>query len=76
MCILCAGCKEYKKQNELTTKIHENKVPIDTIHVNAIRDRIIYLYVIDSCEYIGFINAYRSDFITHKGNCKFCKRDQ
>lgn len=36
----------------------------------TIRD--VYVYVIDSCEYVGYINAYRSDFLTHKGNCKYC----
>ena len=35
--------------------------------------RQIRLYIIDSCEYIGHINAFNSDFLTHKGNCKFCR---
>lgn len=34
----------------------------------------ICLYVIDSCEYIGFINAHNTDVLTHKGNCRFCKQ--
>jgi len=29
-------------------------------------------YIIDSCEYIGYIHSSQSDVITHKGNCKFC----
>lgn len=33
----------------------------------------VYLYTIDSCEYIGYVNDYHDDFLTHKGNCKFCK---
>jgi len=32
----------------------------------------IRLYVIDSCEYIGNIDESSHDFLTHKGNCKFC----
>ena len=31
------------------------------------------IYVIDSCEYIGKLRGLKSDVITHKGNCKFCK---
>ena len=30
--------------------------------------------VIDSCEYIGYINAVPHDILTHKGNCRFCKQ--
>ncbi len=29
-------------------------------------------YVIDNCEYIGDIRGGSRDFLTHKGNCKFC----
>lgn len=32
----------------------------------------IYVYVIDSCEYIGYIAGYHNDYLAHKGNCKFC----
>lgn len=34
----------------------------------------VYLYTIDSCEYIGYVNDDHNDFLTHKGNCKFCKQ--
>lgn len=34
--------------------------------------RNIRIYVIDSCEYIGNVSICSSDFLTHKGNCKFC----
>ncbi len=34
----------------------------------------IRLYVIDSCEYIGFLNGCKHDFLTHKGNCKHCAK--
>ena len=30
----------------------------------------LYIYIIDSCEYIGKIKGVPSDIITHKGNCK------
>ena len=33
----------------------------------------INIYIIDSCEYIGRISGDAS-FLTHKGNCKCCKR--
>ena len=29
-------------------------------------------YTIDNCEYIGDIRGTNKDFLTHKGNCKFC----
>jgi hypothetical protein len=32
----------------------------------------LQIYVIDSCEYIGFVYGVNSDKLTHKGNCKFC----
>lgn len=30
------------------------------------------IYIIDSCEYIGDTNGFRTLYLTHKGNCKFC----
>jgi len=30
-------------------------------------------YIIDSCEYIGYLGFGNSDIIAHKGNCRFCK---
>ena len=30
-------------------------------------------YIIDSCEYIGYIGYGSGDIIAHKGNCRFCK---
>ena len=32
----------------------------------------LQIYIIDSCEYIGWVYGYNSDKLTHKGNCKFC----
>lgn len=32
----------------------------------------IRLYIIDSCEYIGYLGNWQADFISHKGNCRFC----
>lgn len=29
-------------------------------------------YVIDSCEYIGWLSGY-SSVLAHKGNCKYCE---
>ena len=31
-------------------------------------------YVIDSCEYIGIVYGGSDDFLSHKGNCKFCTK--
>ena len=37
----------------------------------------VYLYVIDSCEYLGYLDLSPFDMLTHKGNCRFCqKRNQ
>jgi hypothetical protein len=38
----------------------------------TIGNREIYIYTIDSCEYIGELGGgdSRSDILTHKGNCK------
>lgn len=30
-------------------------------------------YIIDSCEYVGFAACSQSDYLAHKGNCRFCK---
>lgn len=38
----------------------------------TISGRDIDLYIIDSCEYIGKVTGAQSDFLTHKGNCKYC----
>jgi len=29
--------------------------------------------VIDSCEYIGYLQRLNHDILTHKGNCRFCE---
>ena len=29
-------------------------------------------YIIDSCEYVGFVAVGDGSFLTHKGNCRFC----
>lgn len=31
------------------------------------------VYVIDSCEYYGFLDFGSHNFLAHKGNCRFCK---
>jgi len=30
-------------------------------------------YIIDSCEYVGCASGSQSDYLAHKGNCRFCK---
>ncbi len=54
-------------KEEQPTKTLEDLYPIiDKIESD------INLYVIDSCEYIGYINNWNADILTHKGNCKYC----
>lgn len=38
----------------------------------TINGRTIEIYVIDSCEYIGTVYLQNADFLSHKGNCKYC----
>ena len=30
-------------------------------------------YIVDSCEYIGYVAGSQYDYLAHKGNCRFCK---
>ena len=30
-------------------------------------------YIIDSCEYIGYLGFGNCDVLAYKGNCRFCK---
>ena len=30
-------------------------------------------YIIDSCEYLGYLGFGNCDILAHKGNCRFCK---
>lgn len=39
---------------------------------NTYDPRTVYIYTIDSCEYIGSLYGAYGDVLTHKGNCKFC----
>lgn len=32
----------------------------------------LYIYLIDSCEYVGYLNFSDHDVLTHRGRCKFC----
>lgn len=68
--IILYSCGEIEKKR---IKANNEYPTIDTIDAfDGTSSRKIHLYVIDSCEYIGYIDAYRSDFLAHKGNCKFC----
>lgn len=51
-----------------------NNVSIKETDVE-INGRTLRTYEINNCEYIGILSAYHSnsDFLTHKGNCKFCE---
>lgn len=32
----------------------------------------VQFYIIDSCEYLGYVAGPYGDYLTHKGNCKYC----
>ena len=40
--------------------------------ISTLNETLIKTYVIDECEYIGDVRGNSRDFLTHKGNCKFC----
>jgi hypothetical protein len=40
--------------------------------ITTINGVIVKNFTIDSCEYIGNVRGFTRDFLTHKGNCKFC----
>lgn len=56
------SCNERNVEGEVTKyKVSKNRVtPLDIV-------------VIDSCEYF-FSEDSNDSFLTHKGNCKFCRR--
>jgi len=70
--VIFCGCGNETLKQELTP-INKIYPIIDKIEaVDGKGTRNVRLYVIDNCEYIGHINAFNSDVLTHKGNCKFC----
>ncbi len=71
MIILIVGFITYGCRQKYPESMINAEGVIETIDSHVRRE--IKLYIIDSCEYIGHIEGYRSDFLTHKGNCKFCK---
>ena len=30
-------------------------------------------YIVDSCEYVGYAASSQSDYLAHKGKCRFCE---
>lgn len=40
--------------------------------ISTLNSRDIKTYVIDECEYVGSVVGGDRDFLSHKGNCKFC----
>ena len=70
--VIFCGCGNETLKQELTpiNKIYPIIDKIEAVDGNGTRN--VRLYVIDNCEYIGHINAFNSDVLTHKGNCKFC----
>jgi hypothetical protein len=64
------GCSREENKFEKMKSIYPKIDEITAVDGSGKRE--IRLYVIDSCEYIGYINCFNSDLLTHKGNCKFC----
>lgn len=72
--VIFCGCGNETTKKGLTPidKIYPIIDKIGAVDGDGIRN--IRLYVIDSCEYIGHINVFNTDVLTHKGNCKFCAK--
>ena len=69
-----SSCGNDKSKSNETNTIDEEYSVIENIPaINRVGVCGIRLYVIDSCEYVGYINCSNGDFLTHKGNCKFCQ---
>ena len=47
----------------------DKKMPDGTYRNNGYSYRT---YIIDSCEYFGVLDCGNGNFLTHKGNCRFC----
>jgi hypothetical protein len=60
--LLTVACNESKNTTIQSTNVQIKGIEIET-------------YIFDSCEYVGSIieNAHNQDWMTHKGNCRFCK---
>ncbi len=66
--ISCDSSIQHVATSPTTIKIEKKEIKIEK--------QEMFIYVIDSCEYIGTIDGTesRSNFLTHKGNCKFCSK--
>jgi hypothetical protein len=64
--LLLFGCNESEnvKMNFSSVTSDHKGVKINGVGVGN--------FVIDSCEYIGQVNGWNNDWLTHKGNCKYC----
>ena len=47
----------------------DKKMPDGTYRTDGYSYRT---YIIDSCEYFGVLDCGNGNFLTHKGNCRFC----
>lgn len=36
--------------------------------------RTTRIYIVDSCEYVGWAIGSRAGILAHKGNCRFCAK--
>ena len=51
------------------------KVTTEDLVSQDIKNHGIQILTIDSCEYVWVKNGYGAG-LTHKGNCKFCKKEE
>lgn len=68
--------EEYESLKRSTSPEYPRVLGQFTTDPKNLNDDIYYSQVgvvaIDSCEYVGKLNWSEMDFLSHKGNCKFC----
>lgn len=69
--LLIFGCTSQKSESLIPTQFPIAHV---THEYETSFAKPLYLFVIDSCEYIGFLSSSSTDLLTHKGNCRFCQK--
>lgn len=67
--ISCTGLKKEELETAKITKV--KVVPSKEVYSQY---KWLTVYVIDSCEYVGYLKYSKSGVLSHKGNCKFCKK--
>lgn len=78
--MIMAGCSHNTREQVYSHNEHTldvRPVKIDTNYAIPLYDNRLnelLVYCLDGHEYIGKVYGYNSDILTHKADCKFCKK--